>query len=221
MSKHQATVGGYVTGFILSVICTLIPYYLVVNKTVSGNNLLAVIVGFASVQVLIQIFFFLHLGRGPKPLYNIAFFAATVGIIGVVIGGSLFIMNNLNYNMLPSETTKQVAEGEAIAQVGGKKTGACQAIGKNHQVIIAANMGTASPSTIEAPLCDTLSFTNQDSMTREMSFGTPTKPSSYAGQSKISIRKGKSETITLNQIGTYTLFDHHNPELRVTLTVTQ
>jgi cytochrome o ubiquinol oxidase operon protein cyoD len=224
MSKQRAneSVGSYITGFVLSVICTLIPYSLVVNKTVTGNSLLAVIVGFATLQVLIQVFFFLHLGRGPKPLYNIAFFAATVGIIMVVVGGSLFIMNNLHYNMLPpSDTAKQLAEGEGIAQVEGIKTGACEAIKANHQIIIAKNMEPLRPTKTQAQLCDTLSFVNQDSMTHEIGFGMSDKPETYAGQSMISIRKGKAETITLNQTGTYRLFDHHNPELYITLTVTQ
>lgn len=223
MSKQHSpeSVGSYVTGFILSVICTAIPYFLVVNKTVAGNSLVVTILGFAILQVLIQTFFFLHLGRGPKPLYNLAFFGATVVTILVVVGGSLFIMNNLHYNMVPpSETVKQLAEGEAIAQVGGTKTGACESIKANHQIVIAKNMGTASPDSTKAQLCDTLSFINEDSMTREISFGTSTKAQTYDGQTTITVRKGKSETITLNQTGTYTLVDSHHPGSTLTLTIT-
>lgn len=199
--SDHGSVGSYVTGFVLSIIFTVIPYYLVTQKVFSGNQLLVVILGFAAVQTLIQIFFFLHLGRGPKPFYNIVFFASTVVIIGVVVGGSLFIMSHLHYNMSPTETTKQLAEKEGIYQVEGNKTGACQATKTNHQIIV--SNGMVQPLKIEANLCDTLSFTNKDSSTHMIMFGTPDDLQTYAGEDEVVIRKGKSETMTLNQVGAY------------------
>ncbi len=103
LGHAHKTVESYVIGFILSLIFTFIPYYLVVNQIVSGSSLLVTILGFAVVQMIIQIVFFLHLGRGPKPFYNVAFFISTVGIILIVVGGSIVIINNLHYNMLPSD----------------------------------------------------------------------------------------------------------------------
>lgn len=221
MSKpdhKQETVTSYVIGFILSLIFTVIPYYLVVNKTITGNTLLATIVGFAVLQVFIQVFFFLHLGRGPKPLYNVAFFAGTVAAIVLVVGGSLFIMSHLHYNMDSAQTAKQLAESEGIAQVEGNKTGACHDIKTNHQIIIVH--GAISPTQITAHLCDTLSFTNQDSVTRTIAFGTYTKPAPYVGQTGVIMRKGLSETITLNQTGTFTFYDNLSHDLTGSFTVT-
>ena len=77
-SEHGTT-RSYVIGFVLSLIFTVIPYYLVTNKTIAGSALLATILGIAVLQMFIQIFFFLHLGRGPKPFYNVVFFFATAG----------------------------------------------------------------------------------------------------------------------------------------------
>src|SRR5687768_12731131 len=88
-NSEHGTMKSYVIGFVLSLIFTFIPYYLVVNKTVSGGVLLATILGFAVLQMIIQITFFLHLGRGPKPKWNLYFFISTVGIILVVVGGSI------------------------------------------------------------------------------------------------------------------------------------
>ncbi|MEI7683217.1 MAG: cytochrome o ubiquinol oxidase subunit IV [Candidatus Saccharibacteria bacterium] len=207
-SSHQATVGSYVSGFILSIIFTIIPYYVVVNKNISGNQLLAIIIGFAIVQVFIQVFFFLHLGRGPKPLYNVAFFSATLCAILLVVGGSLFIMSHLHYNMDSLETAKQLAESEAISQVEGNKTGACQAIKVNHKIAIMHTQ--ISPTITEARQCDTLSFINSDSVNLKINFGTPTKSETYAGQTELSMRKGLSDTITLNQTGTYHFYDPTN-----------
>ena len=96
MSKSEhGTATSYVIGYVLSLLFTVIAYLLVANKTFSGNKLLMAILGIAVVQMFVQIFFFLHLGRGPKPLYNVVFFFATAGIIVIVIGASLLIMNNL------------------------------------------------------------------------------------------------------------------------------
>ncbi len=221
MSKaaHQhGTVGSYVTGFILSLLFTAMSYYLVVNKTLTGSSLLLTIVGFAVVQVVVQVFFFLHLGRGPKPLYNVIFFGATVSVIGLVVGGSLFIMSHLQYNMAPPvDTAKQLAESEAISQVEGSKTGACEAIKANHKFTI--DNGMISPTHIEAHLCDTLSFVNQDTMAHEISFGTRASLKTYGGESTVSIRKGKSETITLNQAGEYSFYDsmYHGGTLSFTV----
>jgi len=101
-SGDHGTVMSYVVGFVLSVICTLIPYYLVVNNILSGTTLQVCILAFAFVQMFIQITFFLHIGRGPKPRWNLVFFAGTFGIILMVVFGSIIIINNLHYNMSPS-----------------------------------------------------------------------------------------------------------------------
>ncbi len=219
MSKPDHSIGSYVTGFILSLVSTVIPYYLVVNKSISGGTLLATILGFAAVQMLIQIFFFLHLGRGPKPLYNVAFFVATIGIILIVVGGSIFIMNHLHYNMTPIEASKQLAESEAIYQVSGKKTGACQVIGANHKVTIINSQ--VSPAHTQAKLCDTLTFITQDNVIRDIGFGPHPVHEEDGGVSELLVRKRQNKTITLNQLGTYPFHDHLEPTVNGDFTVTQ
>lgn len=222
MSKNNTehgTTRSYVIGFVLSLIFTVIPYYLVVNESLSGSVLLPTILGFAVLQMCVQIFFFLHLGRGPKPLYNIVFFGATIGIILVVIGGSIMIINNLNYNMMPSDQTKKLINNEGIYQIDGEKTGACQEIKDNHQIIIKS--GQVSPFHIVANECDTLTFINQDNLSREITFGTHPTHGVYAGENELIVRKGKSKTITLSETGTYEFHDHLHPETAGGFTVSQ
>ena len=84
--KEHGTITSYVAGFVLSLIYTLIPYYLVVNHQFSTSALVTTIISFGIAQMIIQVVFFLHLGRGPKPFYNVVFFFATVGLIVVVVG---------------------------------------------------------------------------------------------------------------------------------------
>ena len=83
----KKTLWSYVIGFVLSLVFTIDAYLLVTSKSVTASALFAVLLTLALLQMMVQIFFFLHLGRGPKPLYNVAFFIGTVGIIVVVIVG--------------------------------------------------------------------------------------------------------------------------------------
>ncbi|HSW37102.1 MAG TPA: cytochrome C oxidase subunit IV family protein [Candidatus Saccharimonadales bacterium] len=209
--REHGTTKSYIIGFILSLMFTLIPYYLVVNKTVTGNALLATILGVAVLQMFVQIFFFLHLGRGPKPFYNVVFFFATAGIIVIVIGASLLIMSNLYRNMSPGEVTKKLAQGEGIAQVGDKKTGACQGVKNNHLVTISS--GQVNPAHTQAQLCDTLTFINKDDRIRDIAFGSHPHHEEYGGQAEENLRKGYPKTITLNQAGTYEFHDHLDPQV--------
>jgi cytochrome o ubiquinol oxidase operon protein cyoD len=217
-AREHGTMTSYVIGFLLSLVFTAIPYYMVVHHTVSGTVLLGTILGFAFLQMAVQIFFFLHLGRGPKPLYNVGFFAGTFGAILVVVVGSVFIMSHLHHNMTPADKTIKLAEDEGIYQVSGAKTGACQGVHANHKVTI--NDGIASPGHIEAQLCDTLTFIREDDVAREIAFGPHPEHRTYAGETELILRKGRGKTITLGQTGMYQFHDHLHPETAGSFTVT-
>lgn len=207
--NEHGKVSSYVIGFILSLIFTFIPYYLVVNKVFTGTALTLIILAIAVLQMAIQLLFFLHLGRGPKPLYNIIFFFATAGVIVLTIGASLFIMANLYRNMSPEEVTRRLAQEEGISEIGGKSTGACSEQGRSHIVTIVE--GNPSPNNILTKRCDTLTFVNQDGSDYEFGFGMPDNPGSYGGLYEIPIRTDRNETITLNEAGSFLYFDLKDP----------
>lgn len=215
-SEH-GSMKSYIIGFLLSLVFTFIPYCLVVNQKLTGTLLLTTILGFAVLQMLVQIFFFLHLGRGPKPLYNVVFFVSTVGIILVVVGGSIMIINNLRYNMAPIEQTKRLTNGEGIYQIGGEKTGACRGVHANHKVTI--SNGQLSPAHVEARQCDTLSFLNQDDKKREITFGSHPDHGVYAGEEELLVRKKRGKTMTLSEPGVYKFHDHLDPSIKGSFTV--
>lgn len=206
---EHGTTKSYVIGFILSLVFTAIPYYTVVNETISGSALLATIIGVALLQMIVQIVFFLHLGRGPKPLYNVVFFIATVGIIFVVVVGSIWIMNHLNYNMAPVDMSKYLIEREGIYQIDGEKTGACYGDHDNHKVVI--KDGKVNPAYIVAKRCDTITFINEDNQLRELAFGAHPQHDSYAGETEVPLRTGRNKTITLSEVGAYNFHDHFEP----------
>lgn len=219
MSKphDHATVGTYTVGFILSLIFTIIPYYLVVEKVVSGTTLLTTILGFGVIQMLVQVFFFLHLGRGPKPLYNVFFFAMTVGTILVVVGGSIIITNNLHYSMTPSDQLMRIANEEGIYEIDGKKTGACQGKHNNHQIMFMD--GAVTPTTTNADKCDTLTFINHENKTVIVGFGDHAGHTPYAGVTEYDIPPGRNKTITLSETGNFTFHNHLDVETNGSFTV--
>lgn len=217
-AEHGST-RSYIIGFLLSLIFTAIPYYMVVNKSVSGTALLVTILAFGVLQMLVQVLFFLHLGRGPKPLYNVVFLIFTVTTILVVVGGSIFIMTNLHYNMSPEDMSKKLIEKEGIHQLNGEKTGACEGQYTNHRVTI--KDGVVRPIHVSAKLCDTLSFIIEEGETFELAFGTNPNRETYAGETGIRVRKNRGNTIILNQAGTYRYYDPNDPNIVGDFTVEQ
>jgi cytochrome o ubiquinol oxidase subunit IV len=119
----RGTTASYVSGFVLSLLLTLTAYFLVVQHknsvgpSLSHRYLLVAIIILAITQLFIQLLFFLHLDRESKPRWNllVASFAAIVVII--LVAGSLWIMNNLNYHMeAPTQLDKTIIKDEGVHQ---------------------------------------------------------------------------------------------------------
>ncbi len=106
----------YITGFLLSILFTIDAYLLATRNVVEGAALVASLIGLAVLQLLVQLIFFLHLGKKTESRWRIPLllFAATVVLIIVV--GSLWIMNNLNYHMSPDETENYLIQDEGIVR---------------------------------------------------------------------------------------------------------
>lgn len=217
--EEHGSVASYVVGFVLSIIFTIIPYFLVVEKIFTGSTLLAIVLGIGVLQMVIQLVFFLHLGRGPKPLYNVVFFFATAGVVVVTIGASLFIMDNLYRNMTPEEYILRQSQEENIAQIGGKETGACTELKNSQIVTVRADMVT--PNIIEAQRCDTLTFVNETDAEHIFKFGTYPENTSYGGLFEILVETDGSEPVTLNEAGQFTLYDEVNPDKVIYLNVAE
>lgn len=112
--KHTPSFKSYLLGFILSLLFTIIPYYLVTNHVLTSDVLTAGILGLAMIQLLIQLIFFLHLGEESKPRWNLIMLISTFGIILLIVVGSIWIMNNLNYKMMPEHMEEFLIEDERI-----------------------------------------------------------------------------------------------------------
>ncbi|MFI5280713.1 MAG: cytochrome o ubiquinol oxidase subunit IV [Gemmatimonadales bacterium] len=101
---QAASYGGhlrtYVTGLVLAVILTLIPFRAVMGHEVSHDAAQWAIVICAAVQMVVHLVFFLHLNRRPEQhWYRVALVFAGL-VIAILVVGTLWIMTHLNHNMM-------------------------------------------------------------------------------------------------------------------------
>ncbi|CRK80787.1 cytochrome o ubiquinol oxidase subunit IV [Neobacillus massiliamazoniensis] len=91
-AEHAGSIKAYVIGFILSIILTIIPLVLVLNHMMGKTALTVSILIAAVLQFVIQLFFFMHIGAGEGPRYNVV--ALVLGLVFVVtiVIGALWIM---------------------------------------------------------------------------------------------------------------------------------
>lgn len=94
------TLTKYIIGFVLSLLLTLAAYMIVVNGVLGGMMLLLALGGLALVQMAVQLIYFLHLGEEAGPRYKLASFGFMAVILLIIVVGSIWIMDNLNYNMM-------------------------------------------------------------------------------------------------------------------------
>ncbi len=119
MSKLKARklsqVQSYIAGFIFSIILTLIPYYIVVNEKLSGDSLLFGVMGYAVIQFVVQVVFFLHLGHEKNPRWKLISIVFMVAVMLFIAIGTLWIMKNLDYHILdrsPKEVENTLLESQ-------------------------------------------------------------------------------------------------------------
>ena len=95
----HGSVKSYIVGFVLSIILTVIPFWMVMNPSESHSTILYVIVGMALLQILVQLVYFLHMNSSSEGSWNLIAFIFTVLIVAILVVGSLWIMFHLNTNM--------------------------------------------------------------------------------------------------------------------------
>ena len=105
----HGTMRDYVIGFVLSVILTAIPFWLVMAHPLDGTTTAVIIMGFAAVQMIVHMIFFLHMTPKAEGGWSMTALIFTIIIVGIMLAGSLWVMFHLNTNMMPMhEMTSQL-----------------------------------------------------------------------------------------------------------------
>lgn len=120
MKSTNGSIRSYSIGFILSLILTLGSYFTVISymnswiESFPVELIIALVMCFAVAQLFVQLIFFLHLGFEKGTKWNLLFFVLTVGIILIIVLGTIWIMYHLNYNMMPHQMEEYLLWKEGI-----------------------------------------------------------------------------------------------------------
>ena len=98
---YHATVKGYVIGFVLSVILTAIPFWLVMAKVLPPQATTFIILGFAAVQMIVHMIYFLHLNAKVEGGWSMLALLFTAALVVIMLAGSIWVMYHMNTNMMP------------------------------------------------------------------------------------------------------------------------
>jgi cytochrome o ubiquinol oxidase operon protein cyoD len=99
----HSTFKGYMTGFVLAVILTAIPFWLVMAKVFDKPNTTAlVILAFAVVQIVVHMIYFLHMDAKSEGGWNMLALIFTLVLVVITLAGSLWVMYHMNTNMMPA-----------------------------------------------------------------------------------------------------------------------
>ena len=99
---HQGSLRGYLTGFVLAAILTIIPFWLVMGHVFDNRWLtITLVLLLAVVQIFVHTVYFLHLDTHSEGGWNMMAFIFTIVLVVIVLGASIWVMYNENANMMP------------------------------------------------------------------------------------------------------------------------
>jgi cytochrome o ubiquinol oxidase operon protein cyoD len=103
--EHQedhGTFKGYMIGFLLSAILTAIPFWLVMSDVLGNKSMTGfVILGFAAVQIVVHMIYFLHMNTRSEAGWNFLALIFTIMLVVITLSGSIWVVYNMNANMMP------------------------------------------------------------------------------------------------------------------------
>ncbi len=98
---------GYVVGLGLAILLTAISFFIAGTSLVWQPSIPVALVVLAIAQMGVHLVFFLHITTGPDNTNNVMALAFGLLIVFLVVGGSVWIMSNLNQNMMPMNQIMQ------------------------------------------------------------------------------------------------------------------
>ena len=101
----HSTFKGYMTGFVLAVILTAIPFWLVMGKVFDKSSTTAIVIlAIAAVQIVVHMIYFLHMSSKSEGGWTMLALIFTLVLVVITLSGSLWVMYHLNHNMMPTST---------------------------------------------------------------------------------------------------------------------
>jgi cytochrome o ubiquinol oxidase subunit IV len=91
----------YVIGLVLATLLTAVSFYVAKSNQFWQPSIPIALVVLAIAQIAVHLIFFIHITTAPDNTNNILALAFGVLIVTLIVAGSLWIMYNLNHNLMP------------------------------------------------------------------------------------------------------------------------
>ena len=93
----------YMTGFVLAVILTAIPFWIVMTDQIANPGTTSlVLLGFAAVQIVVHMVYFLHMNTKSEGGWTMLALIFTIVLVVITLAGSIWVMFHMNTNMMPN-----------------------------------------------------------------------------------------------------------------------
>jgi cytochrome o ubiquinol oxidase operon protein cyoD len=100
--------GTYLVGVALAMLLTTVSFFISGTTLVWGPSIPVALVVLAIAQMGVHLVFFLNITTDPDNVNNVMALAFGVLIVLLLLTGSLWIMANLNHNMMPMNQMMQM-----------------------------------------------------------------------------------------------------------------
>jgi cytochrome o ubiquinol oxidase operon protein cyoD len=97
---RKVTFKSYLIAFVLSIILTGIPFYLVMDSGFKTSFIMVTILVFAIIQILVHIVCFLHMRATWNKAWNWFALIYTSILLCMLVGASIYIMYQLKMGMM-------------------------------------------------------------------------------------------------------------------------
>ena len=106
--ENMAHLQTYILGLSLAILLTVASFWVAKTHLIYDPSIPMALATLAVAQMGIHLVFFLHLTTAPDNTNNILARAFGLLIVGLVIFGSVWIMDHLNHNLMPMQQMMQI-----------------------------------------------------------------------------------------------------------------
>ena len=112
---NYGSLGGYLTGFLLAAVLSVLSFWLVITGQLSSAKATVfAIIAIAAVRVIVHMIFFLRMSFKVEDGWSMMSLIFTVVVVCIMLGGSLWIMHNLNIRVMSMQGMTMAMPAPAV-----------------------------------------------------------------------------------------------------------
>lgn len=104
----HSSFAGYMIGFLLSIVLTAVPFWLVMAGVIHERTTAVLVLGgLAVLQIIVHMIYFLHMNGKIEGGWTMLSTIFTIVFVAIAIAGTLWVMFHMNTNMMPAHDMQQ------------------------------------------------------------------------------------------------------------------